>query len=164
MVGSPGGSASRARPEIANVTAGTYAHRCGRVVSLVLSRASIAHPAPNAARTAPTIVASEASGRTPNVRAAAARAPVPKEVAMMRASGPVGAAEAGGLAEVVVRVEVVITVPFRTAVVGLSMRTTVVVMRPARPGHLAGFGLDTDPSGRILSCRRLYLREGRLRA
>src|SRR5690242_12647607 len=138
MVGSPGGSASRARPEIANVTAGTYAHRCGRVVSLVLSRASIAHPAPNAARTAPTIVASEASGRTPNVRAAAARAPVPKEVAMMRPSGPAGAAAAGELAGVV-RVEVVITVPFRTAVVGLSMGTTVVVLRSARPGHMAGF-------------------------
>src|SRR3954451_20512851 len=72
MTGSPGENASRATPEAARTAAGTYAHRCGRVVSRVVSQASIAQPAPNAARAAPTIVASEASGRTTNVRAATA--------------------------------------------------------------------------------------------
>src|SRR3954447_20156037 len=103
------------------------------------------HAAPNSARAEPVMVASEASGRTANVRAAEARAPVPKEPAMMRPSGPVGATAAGELVGVMVRVEMVITVPFRTAVVGLSTGTTVVVLGSARPGHMAGFGPCRDP-------------------
>src|SRR3954447_925136 len=71
MTGSPGENASRATPEAARTAAGTYAHRCGRVVNRVVSQASIAQAAPNAVSAAPTIVASEASGRTANVRAAA---------------------------------------------------------------------------------------------
>src|SRR3954454_5187528 len=70
--GSPGENATRPTPEAARTAAGTYPHRWGRVVSRVVSQASIAQPAPNAARAAPTIVASEASGRTTNVRAATA--------------------------------------------------------------------------------------------
>src|SRR3954451_9895173 len=92
MTGSPGENASRATPEVARAAAGTYAHRCGRVVSRVVSQASIAHPVPNAARAAPTIVASESPGRTANVSAAAATALVAMEVAMMRPRGPLGVA------------------------------------------------------------------------
>src|SRR3954462_11948756 len=92
-VGSPGANASRRTPEMVRAAAGTYAHRCGRVVRRVVSQASIAHPAPNAARVAPTMVASEASGRTVNVSAAAATALAPKEMAIMRPSGAAGAAE-----------------------------------------------------------------------
>src|SRR4029453_18567240 len=66
MAGSPGVNASRATPDVAKTAAGTYAHRCGHVVRLPESQASIAHPAPNAARAAPTTLASEAPGRTPH--------------------------------------------------------------------------------------------------
>src|SRR4051794_3015339 len=95
MVGSPGVNASRARPEAARAAAGTYAHRGGRVVRRVESQASIAPPAANAARAAPTIVASEASGRTANVSRAAPTTPAAIEDATTRPSGPVGTAGTG---------------------------------------------------------------------
>src|SRR5918911_84701 len=105
-MGSPGLNASRARPEVVRATAGTYAQRCGRFVERVVSQASSPQPAPNAARVAPTMVASEASVRTANVRAAAATTPIPNEMATTRPSGPVGAAATDEGAGVVVRVEV----------------------------------------------------------
>src|SRR3954463_4453901 len=148
MTGSPGENASRATPEAARTAAGTYAHRCGRVVSRVVSQASIAQAAPNAVRAAPTIVASEASGRTANVRAAATMAPVAIEEAMMRPSGPLGVAGMVELAGVGVRVEVLMTVPFRAALQGLEVGTTVAVTRSGRPGHMAGVWRDTDRHGR----------------
>src|SRR3954471_7451205 len=64
----------------------------------------------------------------------------------MRPRGPVGAAPTVELAGVGVRVEVVMTGSLPGRPGGLATGTSVVVTRSARPGHMAGFGPDTDPS------------------
>src|SRR5258706_629340 len=120
MAGSPGLTASMAAPDVAMRVAGTYAHRCGRVVMRVVSQASIAQPVANATRAAPTMRASDASCRTANVRAAAPTAAVAVQAAMMRPTGPVAVAGAPAGTDVGVRVAVVMMVSPFLAVLGRS--------------------------------------------
>ncbi len=139
MAGSPGLTAARPVPAVAMTLAGTYAHRCGRVVLRVVRNASMAHPAANAIREAPMTRASDASGTTPKTRAAAPTTPMAMDANVMRPIGPTRVAgELVATSVGVVRAVVVMTVPFPGRPGWSATGTTVAVNGFARPGHMAG--------------------------
>jgi hypothetical protein len=121
----------------------------GRLVGWATTR----HPVQRAA--------SEAAGRTANVSAAAATAPVATEAAITRPSGPVDVAEMVPLTGVAVGVDVVMMAPLPGRPEWSGTGTTVVGTTSARPGHMAGIGRPAAAAGEPAQRRPHRLRAAR---
>ena len=83
-------------------TAGTAAHRCGRLVTRVDRTANRAQPNPNPRSIEPVMTASVAPGKTTRARTRAVRAPAAREPATTPVTGRVRGGDAVPPSRVVV--------------------------------------------------------------